>query len=108
MDFEKLLNYWIEDIYIQLLDRGHIYVLYPCSILIHDSSSFVCGSYLSLGIFLNRFPLHIMRRENSVFPYFSSFPMNFLKEGQGAKEGKVLNCTHTLPLRKTSEKGTEK
>ena len=73
-----------------------------------SASSFVCGSYLSLGIFLNRFPLHIMRRENSVFPYFSSFPVNFLKEGQGAKEGKVLNCTHTLPLRKTSEKGTEK
>ena len=71
-------------------------------------NSFVGGSYLSLGNFLNRFPLHIIRRENIVFPYFTSFPVNFLKEGQRAKEGKVLNCTHTLLLRKTSEKGTEK
>ena len=55
-----------------------------------------------------RFPLHIIRRENSVFPYFTSFPMNLSKEGQRAKEGKVLTCTHTLLLRKTSEKGTEK
>ena len=35
-----------------------------------------------------------------MFSYFSSFPVNFLKEGQGAKEGKVLDCTHTLLLRK--------
>ena len=71
-------------------------------------NSFVGGSYLSLGTFLNRFTWHIIRRENIVFPYFTSFPVNFLKEGQRAKEGKVLNCTHTLPLRKTSEKGAEK
>ena len=71
-------------------------------------NSFVCWSYLSLGTFPNRFPLHIIRRENIVFPYFTSFPVNFLKEGQRAKEGKILNCTHTLPLRKTSEKGAEK
>ena len=71
-------------------------------------NSFVCWSYFSLGTFLNRFPLHIIRRENSAFPNFASFPGNFLKESQRAKEGKVLNCTHTLLLRKTSEKGTEK
>ena len=73
-----------------------------------SANSFVCGSYPTSGTFLNRFPLHIIRRENSVFPYFTSFPMNLSKEGQRAKEGKVLTCTHTLPLRKTSEKGTEK
>ena len=43
-----------------------------------------------------------------MFPYFTSFPMNLSKESQRAKEGKVLTCTHTLPLRKTFEKGTEK
>ena len=66
----------------------------------------VCRSYLSLGTFLNSFPLHMIRRENSAFPYFTLFPVNFLKDGQRAEGGKVLKCTHTL--RKTSEKGTGK
>ena len=43
-----------------------------------------------------------------MFPYFTSFLVNFPKEGQRAKEEKVLNRTYTLLLRKTSEKGTEK
>ena len=73
-----------------------------------SANSFVCGSYPTSGTFLNRFPLYIIRRENSVFPYFTSFPMNLSKESQRAKEGKVLICTHTLLLRKTFEKGTEK
>ena len=79
-----------------------------CIVKFLCASSFVCGSYLSLGIFLNRFLLHLIRKENSLFPYFISFPENVLVEGQRAKEGKVPSCTHTLPLRKTSEKGTEK
>ena len=73
-----------------------------------SANSFVCGSYLSFGTFLNRFPLYIIRREESVFPYFTLFSVNFLKDSQRANEGKVLNCMHTLPLRKTAEKGTEK
>ena len=63
-------------------------------------------SYLSLGTFLNRFPLQMIRRENSAFPYFTLFPVNFLKDDQRAEEGKILNYTHTP--RKNSEKGTGK
>ena len=58
--------------------------------LIKISVELVCGSYLSLAIFMNRFPLHIIRRENSGFPYFTSFPVNFPKEGQRAKRKKYL------------------
>ena len=32
-----------------------------------SANSFVCGSYVSLGTFLNRFPLHTKRREHSIF-----------------------------------------
>ena len=56
-----------------------------------------------LGYFSEQVP---MRRENSAFPYFTLFPVNFLKDDQRVEEGKVLNCTHTL--RKTSVKGTGK
>ena len=34
--------------------------------------------------------LHIIRRENSVLPYFTSFSVNFLKDGWRAKEKKYL------------------
>ena len=74
--------------------------------LFKDRVKLVCRSYLSLGTFLNRILLHTMRRENSAFPYFTLFPVNFLKDDQRVEEGKVLNCTHTL--RKTSVKGTGK
>ena len=43
-----------------------------------SANSFVCGSYLSLGSFLNRFPLHIIRREKIAFPYFTTFLREFL------------------------------
>ena len=68
----------------------------------------LCADLIQPRVFLNRFPLHIIRRENSVFPYFISFPMDLSKESQRAKERKVLICTRTLLLRKTFEKGTEK
>ena len=32
-----------------------------------SANSFVCGSYVSLGTFLNRFPLRTKRREHSIF-----------------------------------------
>ena len=48
----------------------------------------------------------MIRRENSAFPYFTLFPVNFLKDDQRAEEGKILNYTHTP--RKNSEKGTGK
>ena len=70
------------------------------------ANSFLYGSYLSSGTFLKRFPLLIIRRENSVFPYLRSLPVNFSKEGQRAKEGKYF-IVCTLPLWKTSEKRTE-
>ena len=41
-----------------------------------------------------------------MFPYLRSLPVNFSKEGQRAKEGKVLYCMHTAAV-ETSEKGTE-
>ena len=33
-----------------------------------------------------------------MFPYLRSLPVNFSKEGQRAKEGKVLNCMHTAAV----------
>ena len=38
----------------------------------------------------------MIRRENSAFPFFTLFPVNFLKESQRAEEGKVINCRYTL------------
>ena len=43
-----------------------------------SANSFVCGSYLSLGSFLNRFPLYIIKREKIAFPYFTTFLREFL------------------------------
>ena len=51
-------------------------------------NSFVGGSYLSLGTFLNRFPLHIIKRENIVFPYFTSFSREFPKGRSESKRRK--------------------
>ena len=51
-------------------------------------NSFVGGSYLSLGTFLNRFPLHIIRREDIVFPYFTSFSREFPKGRSESKRRK--------------------
>ena len=68
------------------------------------ANSFLCGSYLSSGTFLNRFLLLIIRRENSVFPYFRSLPVNFSKEGQRAKEGKALNFMHTAAVENFRER----
>ena len=62
-----------------------------------------------LGFFSEQVPIvHNKKRENCVSLFHNVFSVNFFKEGRWAKEGKVTNCTHTLPLRKTSEKGTEK
>ena len=68
------------------------------------ANSFLYGSYLSSGTFLKRFPLLIIRRENSVFPYLRSLPVNFSKEGQRAKEGKVLYCMHTAAVENFRER----
>ena len=46
-----------------------------------SANSFVCGSYLSLGSFLNRFPLYIIRREKLRFLISQRFSVNFFKEG---------------------------
>ena len=51
-------------------------------------NSFVCWSYLGLGTFLNRFPLHIIKRENIVFPYFTSFSREFPKGRSESKRRK--------------------
>ena len=72
--------------------------------LIKISVKLVCGSYLSLDIFMNRFPLHIIRRENSEFPYFTSFPVNFPKEGQRAKREKYLIVRAHCRWRRLSRK----
>ena len=108
--FNRRVDSWKNDIFFLNLTKIECIVgeLFKNKVKFVPVNSFVCWSYLSLGTFLNRFPLHIIRRENSAFPNFASFPVNFLKKSQRAKEGKVLNCTHTLLLRKTSEKGTEK
>ena len=108
--FSRWTDSWGNDIFILNLIKTECIVggLFKNRVKFVSANSFVCGSYLSFGTFLNRFPLYIIRREESVFPYFTLFSVNFLKDSQRANEGKVLNCTHTLPLRKTAEKGTEK
>ena len=108
--FCRWTDSWGNDIFILNLTKTECIVggLFKNRVKFVSANSFVCGSYLSFGTFLNRFPLYIIRREESVFPYFTLFSVNFLKDSQRANEGKVLNCTHTLPLRKTAEKGTEK
>ena len=72
-----------------------------------SANSFV-GILCQLRYFSEQVPTAHKKERAQHISYFTSFPVNFLKEGQRAKEGKFLNCTHILPLRKTSEKGTEK
>ena len=86
LSFNHRTDSWRNDIFFLNLIKTECIV----GGLIKISVKLVCGSYLSLGIFLNRFPLHIIRRENSEFPCFSSFPVNFPKEGQRAKREKYL------------------
>ena len=100
--FNRRTDSWGNDIFFLNLHKIECIV----GELFKNRVKLVCRSYLSLGTSLIRFPLHMIRGENSAFPFFTLFPVNFLKEGQRAEEGKVLNCRHTL--RKTSEKGTGK
>ena len=39
-----------------------------------------------------------------MFPYLRSLPVNFSKEGQRAKEGKVLYCMHTAAVENFRER----
>ena len=55
--------------------------LFKSSVKFVSANSFVCRFISPWLLFPNRFPLHIKKRENSVFPYFTSFPVNFLKDG---------------------------
>ena len=86
LSFNHRTDSWRNDIFFLNLIKTECIV----GGLIKISVKLVCGSYLSLGIFMNRFPLHIIRRENSEFPCFASFPANFPKEGQRAKREKYL------------------
>ena len=70
---------------------------------------FVCVRISSkLLYFFEQVPIAHNREREQCNSLFHIISLKFLKEGQGAMEGKVLNCTHTLPLRKTSKKGTKK
>ena len=86
LSFNHRTDSWRNDIFFLNLIKTECIV----GGLIKISVKLVCGSYLSLGIFLNRFPLHIIRGENSEFLCFTSFPVNFPKEGQRAKREKYL------------------
>ena len=86
LSFNHRTDSWRNDIFFLNLIKTECIV----GGLIKISVKLVCGSYLSLGISLNSFPLHIIRRENSEFPCFTSFPVNFPKEGQRAKREKYL------------------
>ena len=74
-----------------------------------SANSFECGSFPSLGTFLNmQVPIaHNKEREQCV-SLFHIVSHEFIKGRPESKGGKRTYLYAHMPLRKTSEKGTEK
>ena len=110
--FSRWTDSWGNDIFILNLTKTECIVggLFKNRVKFVSANSFVCGSYFSFGTFLNRFPLYIIRREESVFPYFTLFSVNFFwrTAREQMKEKYLIVRTHfpwgKLP-RKEQKKG---